>query len=63
MKRGGGHETARKEWYGYPTVPAVREGKVYLMDSDLIDRPAPRIVRGLEKMARLIHPEAEWNER
>jgi len=63
MKRGGGYETARKEWYDYPTVPAVREGRVHLMDSDLIDRPAPRIVRGLEEMARLIHPEAEWNER
>jgi iron complex transport system substrate-binding protein len=63
MEKGGRYETARKEWYRYPTVPAVREGRVHLIDSDLIDRPAPRIVRGLEEMARLIHPEVEWNER
>ena len=63
MEKGGRYETARKEWCRYPTVPAVREGRVHLIDSDLIDRPAPRIVRGLEEMARLIHPEAQWNER
>jgi iron complex transport system substrate-binding protein len=28
-----------------------------LIDSDLIDRPSPRIVDSLEQIARLIHPE------
>lgn len=64
MKRGGEFESARKQWFlQWPTLPAVRKGNVYLLDSDLIDRPAPRIVRGLEEMARLIHPEIEWHER
>ena len=64
MKRGGEFERARKQWFlRWPTLPAVRKGNVYLLDSDLIDRPAPRIVRGLEEMARLIHPEIEWDER
>jgi len=63
MKRGGEFEKARREWFlRWPALPAVREGHVYLIDSDLIDRPAPRIVRGLEEMARLIHPEIEWDE-
>jgi len=63
MERGGEFERARKQWFQWPTLPAVRKGNVYLLDSDLIDRPAPRIVRGLEEMARLIHPEIEWYER
>ena len=63
MERGGEFEKARKEWYQWPTLPAVQKGQVYLIDSDLIDRAAPRIVNGLEEMARLIHSEIEWNER
>jgi len=63
MERGGEFERARKKWFAWPTLPAVRKGNVYLIDSDLIDRPAPRIVSGLEEMARLMHPEIEWDER
>jgi iron complex transport system substrate-binding protein len=63
MGRGEQFDKARKEWYRWPTLPAVRKRKVYLIDSDLIDRPAPRIIGGLEEMARLIHPEIEWDER
>lgn len=36
---------------------AVKNGKIYLIDTDLVDRFGPRIVQGLEEMARLIHPE------
>ena len=63
MKRGGEFKKARKEWFRWHTIPAVRKGNVYLIDSDLIDRSGPRIVRGLEEMARLIHPEIGWDER
>jgi iron complex transport system substrate-binding protein len=63
MERGGWHEKAREEWLEWPTLPAVQKGRVYVIDSDLIDRPAPRIVSGLEEMARLIHPEIEGHER
>ncbi len=63
MERGGLHEKARREWFQWSTLPAVQRGQVYLIDSDLIDRPAPRIVRGLEEMARLIHPEIQGHER
>ena len=60
MERKGEFEKARKEWFLWPTLPAVQKGRVYLIDSDLIDRPAPRIVTGLEEMAKLIHPEIKW---
>lgn len=60
MERKREFEQARKEWFRWPTLPAVQQGRVYLINSDLIDRAAPRIVRGLEEMARLLHPEIEW---
>src|SRR4030042_1281670 len=36
---------------------ALLNGRVYKIDGDLIDRPGPRIVEALEKMAQFIHPE------
>jgi iron complex transport system substrate-binding protein len=57
MKPGGDYERALREWERWKTIPAVKEGRIHLIDSDLIDRPSPRIVEGLEEMARLIHPE------
>ncbi len=60
MDRGGEFEKARVEWLKWKSIPAARDGKVYLIDSDLIDRPSPRIIDGIEAMARLIHPEVDW---
>lgn len=60
MERGGRFEKARAEWLTWTSIPAVTSGRVHLIDSDLIDRPSPRVVDGLEIMARLIHPEIEW---
>jgi iron complex transport system substrate-binding protein len=61
MDRGEEHERARKEWYRWTAIPAVQKGRVHLISSDLIDRAAPRIVKGLEEMAKLIHPEIPWH--
>lgn len=36
---------------------AVIEGNVFIIDGDLVSRPGPRIVQGLEELARIIHPE------
>ncbi len=36
---------------------AVKQGRVYMIDGDLIERSGPRIVQGLEELARIIHPE------
>ncbi len=60
MERGGRFEAARVEWLKWTSIPAVKDGRVHLIDSDLIDRPSPRIIEGLEAMARFIHPEVKW---
>lgn len=63
MERGGRFEKAREDWFKWTAIPAVKTGRVKLIDSDLIDRPSPRVVEGLEKMAKLIHPGIEWKEK
>jgi iron complex transport system substrate-binding protein len=37
--------------------PAVLNGHVYKINGDLLSRPGPRLVDGLEEMARALHPE------
>jgi len=46
-----------KQRPGWNRLRAVREGRIYPIDADLISRPGPRIVDGLEALARIIHPE------
>jgi iron complex transport system substrate-binding protein len=42
---------------GWESIAAVRNGNVSPFDDDLVSRPGPRMVDGLEAMARLIQPE------
>ena len=41
----------------FEDVDARRNNRVYQIDSDLVSRPAPRIIEGLESFAKFIHPE------
>jgi iron complex transport system substrate-binding protein len=61
MERGGLFEEARREWLRWKSIPAVRDGRVFLIDSDITDRASPRAFLGLESMARLLHPEVTWD--
>ncbi len=40
------------------TIPAVRDGRVYHIDGDLLFRPGPRVVDGLEQLRAALHPAA-----
>jgi iron complex transport system substrate-binding protein len=57
MNPKGSYDKVIQEWARWKTIPAVQNGRIHLIDSDLIDRPSPRIIDGLEEMARIIHPE------
>jgi len=48
---------AKSEWARWPSIPAVKNDRIFLIDSNLVDRPTPRLIQGLETLARLIHPE------
>ena len=53
----GDYQKILQEWTRWKTIPAVKNGRIYLIDSDLLDRPSPRIIDGLEELARVLHPE------
>lgn len=59
MSRQAVFEEVKADWRRWPHMPAVRDDRIYLVDSDLFDRPSPRLVDGLELLARLIHPERQ----
>ena len=42
---------------GWDAIAAVQNGQVYAFDDNLVSRPGPRLVDGLEALAKLIHPE------
>jgi len=43
---------------GYEQLAAVGQGRIYLLDDNLVSRPGPRIAEGLKQIAQGIHPEA-----
>jgi iron complex transport system substrate-binding protein len=57
MNPKGDYQKILEEWNRWKTIPAVKNGRVHLIDSDLLDRPSPRIIDGLEELARVLHPE------
>jgi iron complex transport system substrate-binding protein len=59
MDRAGLFEQQKANWMRWQDIPAVRNNRVCFIDSDLIDRASPRIVDGLEMVARLIHPQIQ----
>ena len=42
---------------GWDALDAVQNGRIYPFNDDLASRPGPRLVDGLEELARLLHPE------
>ena len=49
----------RREFIARPSMrglAAVRGGKVYVVNADIVDRAGPRIVDGLEEIAARLHP-------
>jgi len=42
---------------GWETLKAVQQGKIFTFDDNTVSRPGPRLVDGLEAMAKLLHPD------
>lgn len=42
---------------GWQEVNAVKNGLVFDVDSDMVTRPGPRLIEGVEQLAKLIYPE------
>lgn len=42
---------------GWDALKAVIDGKIFPFDDNLVSRPGPRLIDGLEALAKLLHPE------
>ena len=42
---------------GWSQITALKTGRIYALSHALLERPGPRLIDGLEQLARLIHPE------
>lgn len=56
MARAAVFEQVKAQWEQWPTIPAVKRQAVFIAPSNVFDRPTPRLVDGLELLARYIHP-------
>jgi len=50
-------------WRRWPAIPAVRDNRLHVVDSDMFDRASPRLLEGLELLVGIIHPEIEETQR
>jgi iron complex transport system substrate-binding protein len=57
MERSANFEQARADWLQWQSLPAARDQRIFIEDANLFNRPSPRLVEGLEHLARLIHPD------
>jgi iron complex transport system substrate-binding protein len=57
MARAAVFEQVKAEWSRWPNMPAIRNQRIFLVDSNCFDRPTPRLVEALELLVKLIHPE------
>ena len=42
---------------GWEDLSAVKNGKVFVFDDSLLNRPGPRLLEGFRKIAEILHPE------
>jgi iron complex transport system substrate-binding protein len=57
MERGEVFERVKAQWQQWLDLPAAKNNRIVLVDSNLLDRPSPRLVDGLELLLQIIHPE------
>ena len=49
-------------WRRWTTLSAVQHGRLFQVDSDLLNRPGPRIIEGLKELVKILHPEVNQDE-
>lgn len=53
----GGTPVRLKSRPGWAGIPAVKNDRMHAVDADVVNRPGPRIVEGIEMIAKLLYPE------
>jgi iron complex transport system substrate-binding protein len=58
MTGGENQKQLKEAWLRWPTIPAVRHNRLYVVKADLFNRPTARLIDGLEILADILHPKA-----
>ncbi len=56
MARGEIFHKVKEQWGKWEKMPAVKNDRIVLVDSNIFDRPTPRMVDALETLVKIIHP-------
>jgi iron complex transport system substrate-binding protein len=51
-------DSVRRAWSALPGVPAVKNGRIYLLVGDEFVVPGPRVVDAVRRIAAVLHPDA-----
>ena len=51
-----------EQWDRFPTIQAVKDKRIHFISADYILIPGPRLVKILEKFAKVIHPDLSYSE-
>jgi len=57
MARKSVFEKVKDDWSRWSDMPAARDQRIFVVDSDIFDRPSPRLIEALELLITLIHPQ------
>ena len=55
-KAEGISESEQAAWRRWSTITAVKRGRLHQISADWLNRPGPRIAKGLESLAAILHP-------
>ncbi|MEJ2691287.1 MAG: cobalamin-binding protein [Deltaproteobacteria bacterium] len=62
MTGGENPQQLKEAWQRWPSIPAVRYNRLYVVKADLFNRPTARLIDGLETLADILHPNAAGGE-
>lgn len=57
---GADRDAIGSDWQQLAQVDAVKHDRVFVLDDDYVSIPGPRFILFVEKLAKLIHPEVDW---
>ncbi|MBE9521209.1 MAG: cobalamin-binding protein [Proteobacteria bacterium] len=57
MAGGLDDQQLKKTWQHWEKLSAVRNKQVFVVDAGMFDRATPRLIAGLETLAKIIHPD------
>jgi iron complex transport system substrate-binding protein len=55
-------QAEQDSWRRWTTLSAVQQGRLFQVNSDLLNRPGPRIIEGLKQLVKILHPEVILDE-